>query len=344
MRAGLDYYRKTFAEIDSGEALPVYLLMGEEYLVMEEMATRLAVRFVQKDMRSFNLSVNHGSEIDMKTFVSTARSFPFLSDRRVMIIRELERLKGRWKQLVEYCSEPVDSTIVILLFATHDDKGRRIRPPRDFAALEKTVKARGRVIQFDRLNDSGVRKWVSTRAKRLNFEMDDRAVSSLLSSAGTNLYNLSNELDKLGVAFEGGRVTVKDVASVIGSYRMRSVFDMLDSIGKGDPASVLMILSGIITSGAERPSVVVYQLIHHFLALLRIKAGQGGGGYRYDKLKAEAGRLKTREVMNWLENLRTTEILMKSTAFPEELLLDSAILHSMNGRLIDREAGRAGAA
>ena len=344
MRAGLDYYRKTFAEIDSGEALPVYLLKGEEHFVMEELATRLADRFVQEDMRSFNLSVDHGSEIDMNTFISTACSFPFLSDRRVMIIRELERLKGRWKQLVEYFGNPVDSTVVILLFATCDDKGRRIRPPRDFAALEKAVKARGRVIQFDRLNDSGVRKWVSSRAKRLKFKIDDRAVSSLLSSAGTNLYDLSNELEKLGVAFEGGRVTGKDVESVIGSYRMRSVFDMLDSIGENDPASALMILSGIINSGAERPSVVVYQLIRHFLALLRIKAGQGGGGYRYDKLKDEAGRLKTREIMIWLENLRMTEILMKSTAFPEELLLDNAILHSMNGRLIDHEAGSAGAA
>jgi len=344
MKAGLDYYKKTFAEIDSAESLPVYLLKGEEHFVMEEMAARLTNRFVTEDMRSFNLSVDHGSEIDMKTFISTARAFPFLSDRRVMTIRELERLKGKWKPLVEYCSHPVDSTVLILLFATHDDKGRRIKPPRDFGALEKAVKAKGKVIQFDRLNDDGLRKWVSSRAKRLNFNMDDGAVNSLLSSAGTNLFDISNELEKLGVAFEGSRVTGKDVASVMGSYRMRSVFDMLDSIGKGDSAAALMILSGIINSGAERPSVVVYQLIRHFLALLRIKAGQGGGGYRYDKLKNEAGRLKTREIIIWLENLRRTEILMKSTMFPEELLLDSAILHSMKGRLIDQEAGRAGAA
>ena len=344
MKAGLDYYRKIFAELESGDALPVYLLKGEERFVMEELAARLAGKFVQEDMRSFNLSVDHGSEIDMKNFLSTARSFPFLSDRRVMLIRELERLKGGWKILVDYCGDPVDSTIVILLFATHDEKGRRIRPPKDFTAMEKAVNAKGKVIQFDRLNDSGLRKWVFSRAKRLDFEMDDRAISSLLSSAGTNLYDLSNELDKIGVAFEGGRVTEKDVASVIGRYRMRGVFDMLDSIGKGDPASALMILSGIISSGAERPSFVVYQLIRHFLTLLRIKAGQGGGGYRYKKLKSEAGRLKTREILIWLENLRKTEILMKSTAFDEGLLLDSAILHSMNGRLIDREVGRAGAA
>jgi len=344
MKAGLDYYRKIFAEIDSGDALPIYLLKGEEHFVMEEMVGRLTDRFVTEDMKSFNLSIDHGSEIDIKTFVSTARSFPFLSDRRVMIVRELERLKGKWKPLVEYCANPVDSTVVILLFATHDEKGRRIRPPKDFTALEKAVKARGKIIQFDRLNDSGLNKWITSRVKRLNFDIDSGGVSSLISSAGTNLYDLGNELEKLGVVFEGGRVSGEDVASVIGSYRMRSIFDMLDSIIKGDSASALMILSGIINSGAERPSVVVYQLIRHFLALLRIKAGQGGGGYMYDKLKKAAGRLKTREIIIWLENLRTTEILMKSTAFPEELLLDSAILHSMNGKLIDQETGRAGAA
>jgi DNA polymerase III delta subunit len=180
--------------------------------------------------------------------------------------------------------------------------------------------------------------------KRLNFDIDTGGVSSLISSAGTNLYDLDNELEKLGVVFEGGRVTGKEVASVIGSYRMRSVFDMLDSIGNRDSASALMNLSSIINSGAERPSVVVYQLIRHFLALLRIKAGQSGGGYIYDKLKKEAGRLKTREIIIWLENLRMTEILMKSTVFPEELLLDSAILHSMHGKMIDQEAGRAGVA
>ena len=106
MKAGLDYYKKIFAELEAGDALPVYLLKGEERFVMEEMATRLAGRFVQEDMRSFNLSVDHGSEIDMKNFLSTASSFPFLSDKRVMLIRELERLKGGGRYLSNIAETP----------------------------------------------------------------------------------------------------------------------------------------------------------------------------------------------------------------------------------------------
>jgi DNA polymerase-3 subunit delta len=344
MKAGLEHYRKIFADLDSGEQQPVYLLKGEEHFIMEEMSARLVDRFVPEDMRSFNLSVDYGSEIDIGTFVSTARSFPFLSDRRVMVVRELERLKGKWKPLVEYCTSPVDSTIVILVFSTHDDRGRRIKPPRDFSRLEKAVKTAGKVIQFDRLDERSLRKWITSRGRRLGIDIDERGVGSLISGAGTNLYDLSNELEKLAVVYEGGSVTGESVASVIGSYRMRSIFEVMDSIGRRDAASALDMISGIINSGAERPSVVVYQLIRHFLSLLRIKAGQGGGGYRYDKLKAEAARLTTREIIGWLENLRTIEILMKSTVFPEELLLDSAVLHSMNGRLIDPGAREAGAA
>jgi DNA polymerase-3 subunit delta len=344
LKAGLDYYKKTFSEIEKGKAMPVYLLKGEEHFVMEELASRLVKRFIPADMRSFNLSVDHASEIDIKSFLSTARSFPFLSDRRVMVVRELERLRGKWKQIVSYCGDPAESTILIFLFSTHDDKGRRIRPPKDFSTLEKTIRKCGKVIQFDRLNDEGLRKWVQARAKKLGFEMDSSAVARLTASVGTDLYDLSNEIEKLAIAFEGGRAGSADVASVIGSYRMRSVYDMIDAIERKDAIAALEILSGVINSGAERPSVVVYQLTRRFLAMLRIKAGQGGSGYRYDKLKKEAAGLKTRDILIWLENLRRTEILMKSTSFPEELLLDCAILHSIRGGLVERDAEGAGAA
>ena len=336
MKAELDYYKKTFSEIVKGTAMPVYLLKGEEHFVMEELVSRLIDRLVSADMRSFNLSVDHASEIDIKSFLSTARSFPFLSDRRVMVVRELERMRGKWKQLISYCEDPVESTTVIFLFSTHDDKGRRIRPPKDFSTVEKTVRKCGRVIQFDRLNDAGLKKWVQARAKKLGFEFDSSAVARLTASVGTDLYDLSNEIDKLGISFEGGKAGSSDVASVIGSYRMRGVYDMIDCIGRKDAVAALEILSGIINSGAERPSVVVYQLTRRFLAMLRIKAGQGGSGYRYDKLKSEAAGLKTRDILVWLENLRRTEILMKSTTFPEELLLDCAILHSIRGGLVER--------
>ena len=120
MKTNLAFYRKVFDEVAGSDPRPLYLLKGEESFIMDELARRIADRHVSEEMRSFNLTVEHGDEMDMASFVAAARSYPFLADRRVLVIRELERLRGGWKPLLDYCREPNESSIVVFLLGTHD--------------------------------------------------------------------------------------------------------------------------------------------------------------------------------------------------------------------------------
>ena len=88
----------------------------------------------------------------------------------------------------------------------------------------------------------------------------------------------------------------------------------------------------------------MYHLIRFFLALLREKTEQGAGGYRFRRLIKDAGNVPIRAILIWLENLRIVEVLMKSTAIPEDILLDAAVLHSMKGKPLDSLAAVIGAA
>lgn len=344
MKSDLRYYRSVFEEVASEDPLPLYLLKGDETFIMEELTGRIVVRHVPDDMRSFNLSVEYGSEVDIGQFIATAGSYPFLGERRVLVLKELERMRGGWKPLLQYCAAPSSTSLVILLLGTHDERGRALRLPRDAAALEKAVASRGRVIVCDRLGDAEVRRWIAATAKRMGVEMSRDAATALLESVGPDLFDLQNEIGKLAVVFEGGPVTGADLAGIIGKYRLNVVYDLLDAIGSGDVDGALRVLSGIIQTGAERPGVVVYHLIRHFLALLRVKTGQRGGGYRFERLSKQAQSMSTRTVLTWLENLRTVELMMKSTSLPEQLLLEGAVLHSFNGRLLDPSLRTAGAA
>lgn len=344
MATDLAYYRKVFGRIASSQPRPLYLLAGEEQLIMEELAAGIAARNVPDDLRSFNLSVEYGGEIDMEGFISAARSYPFLAERRVLIIRELERLKGGWKPLLEYCSRPTASTVAVFIYNTHDERGRRIRQPRDFAALEKAVAGAGEVISCRRLGDAAILKWIVSASKKLGLEMNAEAGATLLASVGPNLFDLRNELEKLSIVFGGERISSAQVAGILGQYRVNAVFDLIASIRPGNESETLRIMARIIRTGAERPSVVVYHLIRHFLALLKAKAGHKGGGYGLRKLVGNAGNIPTRTILVWLENLRVTELLMKSTSFPEDILLDAVVLHSTRGALLEPSFGAVGAA
>lgn len=334
LKAKITYYRKIFSEIDSSEMAPLYLLKGEENFIMEEMVCKLVEKVVGEDLKSFNLNTEYGGEVDMENFISTANSFPFLSERRILVLRELEKIKGKWKQLLDYSRTPVPSTVVIYIFNTLDDAGRRIRPPRDYSALENAVRANGKIIQFDRLSDSDLELYVQRKAVKAGLKMKRGVAGALIYSVGNNLFNIQNELDKLSLIYEGKEIGKSELARVIGNYRLNAVYDLIDSTGVDMGNKPLELLSSIITTGAERPTVVVYLLIRHFLVLLKIKAGYKFGGYRYEKLTRKADHLGTRKIMIWLENLRVAEIMMKSVSFPEALLLDSVYVHSMKSRLI----------
>ncbi|MDD3643018.1 MAG: DNA polymerase III subunit delta [Candidatus Krumholzibacteria bacterium] len=344
MRADLAYYRRVFDSISSDEPLPLYLLKGDEAFIMEELTARIVDRHVPEDMRSFNLSIDYGGEVDVGQFLATAGAYPFLGERRVLVLKELERLKGGWKPLVEYCASPGSSSVIVFLLGTHDERRRKLRLPRDAGALEKAVAAKGRVIPCERLGDAEVRKWIVSAAKRAGVTMTGEAASAMHASVGADLFDLQNEMAKIAVVFEGETVTGADLAGIIGAYRLNAVYDLIDCVGTGDEGRSVRVLSKIIQTGAERPSVVLYHLIRHFLGLLKAKAGQSDGGFRPEGRGGQSGAMSTRTILIWLENLRTAELAIKSTSLPERLLIEGAVLHSFRGMLLDPSARTVGAA
>ena len=340
MKAKLSYYKKIFRDLERADIAGIYLLVGPEYFIMEEMAGRIVSSTVPEDLESFNLTVSYGSEADIETLIATARSYPFMADKRVLVLKELERLRGSWNALIEYCRDPAPSTVLVLLYNPYDDSGRRTRQPRDFKKLEACVGAKGRRLVFDRLADGDLNRWIVQKAKKMNLRLDEGTAEVLMRSVGENLFDIQNELEKLAIVFEGGNIARESVETVIGGYRFDAIFELIDRIGAVTDPTVLRALHTIISTGAERPSVVVYHLIRHFLALLKIKVGIGsGGGYRLERLREKADGFSVRNILVWLENLRIAELMLKSVTFPEETLLIATFIHSMRGELLERRTG-----
>jgi DNA polymerase III delta subunit len=305
---------------------------------MERMAERIATTIVPGDLKAFNYTVAYGSEMKkdgIDEFVATASSFPFLSDCRVLVLKELEKLRGSWKRLIAYCEKPVPSSVVIFLYNPFDGGRGKARESKEFEKLLSVVSRTGSEIAFERLTDADVRKWVVQEAKSARVELDAEAADALVRSVGDDLFDLKNEIGKLSLLYADRRAGVADLAAVIGSYRLNAVWDLVASIEPGREGAALAILHRIIRSGAEQPAGIIYQLTRHFLDLLKASEGVGQGGYRYDRARRASRAFGAREILVWLENLRRAELLLKTSSFPEEALLVGVFVHSFKGAYVE---------
>jgi DNA polymerase III delta subunit len=256
-----------------------------------------------------------------------------MADRKVLVLRELENLKGSCDTLTEYCRNPSQSSIVLIIHNTHNELGRRNRQPRGYGRLEKAVEANGKVYQFKKLSEKDTVRWIRQRCRKMDMTISADAAAAMMRSIGDNLYNIMNELKKIHIVYEGEEVGMEDIEKIIGRYRLNAVFDLNDSLIPGNERESLKILLRILNSGAENPSVLIYNLIRHFLDLLKIKSGYRAGGYWYRKLKKQADSFDRREILLWLENLRVADLDIKSSLLPDEAVIINCFMNSINGKL-----------
>ena len=96
------------------EFSPVYLLHGGEDLLIEEATNAILDAALTRDERGFNLDVLYGGEADARDVVSHASSFPMMAERRVVVVREVDKL-AQAEILANYIERPLPSTCLVLV-------------------------------------------------------------------------------------------------------------------------------------------------------------------------------------------------------------------------------------
>src|SRR5208283_3822486 len=74
---------------------PVYFLCGEEELIIEECVHFLLANALEPEEKTFNCDILHASDTNASDIVSLANSFPMMAQRRVVIIKEFDKLTGK---------------------------------------------------------------------------------------------------------------------------------------------------------------------------------------------------------------------------------------------------------
>ncbi len=256
-------YDDFVAETGNGRIAPLYLFVGKEDFLVDECLRLIIDRLVPSEMRGFNLDVMYGSKSEAKDVVAHASSYPMMGDRRVVIVKEFERLvlSDTAKEVVEnYIQHLLESTCLVLISSEPDFRKR------PYTELKKVAK----VISCDPLYDNQVPLWISTRVRSKKKEASPEACRMLQAYVGNSLRSLDNEIDKLLIYIgERKEITEEDIAAVVGASKGYTVFDLQNCIGNKDTKAAMTILARMMQAG-ENLQMIIVMLTRFFTTLLRI--------------------------------------------------------------------------
>ncbi len=261
-------YTQFFKDLKANKISPVYLFWGEENYLLEDAIKALTEKLVERETADFNLDVFYGSEVDGAKILQAATSFPIMAENRMVIVKELDRLKAQSLQLLSsYAKRPLKTTCLVL---SASELNFRLKP---FQELKKSALE----VEFKPLYDNQVIAWLKHYVSGKKYSITEEAITLIQENVGNSLRDLVNELDKIFLnSGERKQIEGNDVRHVVGLSRDFSIFELLNLIGERQLKTALVTLSRILELG-ESPIKIITMLTRHFGILLKIKHGQRTG-------------------------------------------------------------------
>lgn len=315
-------------QIEQGRIDAVYFLSGDESYRKEEAVDALIARVVDPGTEAFCMDVIRGDESEAAAILTAVSLVPMMAERRVVVVRDFHKLPQKDREAVaDYAERPAPSTVLVL-------EAPRVNLK---TSVYKRLAASAVSVVFYPLFPEKIPSWLQQHAKRYGKRLTPEAAHQLQAIVGSDLGELSGEVEKLAV-FVGGRDTIAagDVESSLGPVRAGSVFDIAEAVGEKDLARALEAYQRAI-DGGDAPQAIVALFVRHLVILWKIrflkrdrrtdddikKKLQLGWGFNrfYNRYSAQSRLLAGRDLLTGFEALYEADTSLKSSALPPELVM-----------------------
>lgn len=241
----------------------IYFFYGEDTYSISEKLRLWIEQFKLKHDES-NIEVIEGKTIDLKEFATNLNSMPFLSDKRLIIVKNfLEEASSEvQKEMVEILENPVPE-FCILVFTENVPPDRRTSLFKKLASISNTE-------EFEPPSPPELTAWISDEVKARGGEIARPEADFLGFQVGPNLWQISNEINKLISASENKPITKKLILDLVTPSLSSSIFKLTDAIAAKDRADALRVFKILCESG-EDIMMIFYMIVRHFRILIQVK-------------------------------------------------------------------------
>ena len=327
---------------------PIYLVSGDEPLLIQEAcdSIRAAARkqgFGERELYHADANFEWGQ------LLSAANSLSLFAEKKIIELRMPSGKPGDkgGKILQEYAQSPAPDNLLLIVTDKLDGATQKSKW---FKAIEDA----GQHIQVWPITAGNLPRWIGQRLQQAGLQADADAIELLSSRIEGNLLAAVQEIEKLKLLANSGRISFELMASAVADSARYDVFGLTDKALHGDARAAVKNLQGLKTEGTE-PITILWAISRDIRTLIQVSQAVAQGKHfdwaakqagvwdkRQPLVQAALRRLKPAQLQQLLRKANGIDKAIKGmrNAEPWDELLDLVLniagvqsLHPANERL-----------
>ena len=252
-------YESIMSELKSGVYRPVYYLMGEEGYFTDRITGYIIDNALDEAERDFNLTILYAADTDIDTVVNTAKRFPMMAERQVVVVKEAQAFKNI-DSLIYYLQKPQPTTVLVFAHKNGSlDKRKKVTTELD---------RNGVVLDTKKFRDEALPAFITSCLKEKGLTADTKSVLMLRESIGADLARMAGEIDKLAITLPQGitAITPELIEEHIGISKEYNNFELQAAIINKDIYKANRIINYFAQNPKKNPIQMTLALLFGFFS------------------------------------------------------------------------------
>jgi len=247
------------------DAKHVYVIAGGDQALAAARCDELIGRLVEQSQRAMSLFNADPESTAISQVLDELRTMPFLSDRRVVVVRDADSFVSKNREIMErYFDNPCPTGVLVLTVSKWASNTR----------LAKKLPQIGELIEVAEPKSWELPAYlVKYASDAQNKRLSKEAAELLVEVAGEELGRLYGEVDKLALYVgEQAAITAEHVEALVGHNRLFNAFAVIDAIIAGDVGQAVTRLRNMFAEDRSAEYTVVGAFAYHLRRLFEAKA------------------------------------------------------------------------
>lgn len=329
MVIGYAEFEETF---DPAAPAPLYLFVPQksprakaatfEILLAERCLNRITEALVDPAMKDMCYSAFHGDETDPAEVFSHAETLPFLTDRRVVLVRSADRYMTETGAgpLSAYYANPSPTTVLMLVAGKVDKRSK----------LYKSCEQNATVVECGQLDERALRLWINREADERGKKFDPDAIREIIDRTGGKLGDVNNAVTLVcGFIGDRAKVTQQDVIAACTDVAEEEVWALTDAISESNTAEAMRVLRALYDLGKSEFEILgtVNWLLKTAYATATAKPGDPFlRSFPARKCKPLADKLGLVKIKAAFHLLVEADFMLRSTGVDRSLALELLVI------------------